>query len=412
MNWSGQQLEALEKVEHWRQEANALVFYLAGYAGTGKTTLAKHLAGGVSGEVRFAAYTGKAAYVLRQRGCADASTIHSLIYRSKNKSRLRLQELETRLAEIKLDYVRNNLSDAQIDLDPVVIEIRRQIHFERENLARPAFELNSESDAREAALIVIDECSMVDGRMGEDLLSFEKQILVLGDPAQLPPVKGSGFFTEREPDFLLTEIHRQSQDNPIIQMATRTRMEEHLPEGRYGNSRIVTGKISPEEALTFDQVLCGKNKTRRLINKQMRHLLGHNDIYPVSGDRLVCLRNNHEKGLLNGAIWYCDEVIDVDEYITMLIHPELDGDSLIVEVHKNAFEITEDPNFKIPERPGYWERDAEEFDFGYALTVHKAQGSQWENVLLFDQSAVFREDKWRWLYTGITRASEKITLAR
>ena len=59
------------------------VFRLFGYAGTGKTTLARHLAEGVDGRVVFGAFTGKAALVMRRKGCADASTIHSMIYRAR-----------------------------------------------------------------------------------------------------------------------------------------------------------------------------------------------------------------------------------------------------------------------------------------------------------------------------------------
>ena len=63
---------------------------------------------------------------------------------------------------------------------------------------------------------------MVDEDLGRDLLSFGKPVLVLGDPAQLPPVKGGGFFTEAEPDVMLTEVHRQAADNPIIRAVHAT----------------------------------------------------------------------------------------------------------------------------------------------------------------------------------------------
>ena len=98
---------------------------------------------------------------------------------------------------------------------------------ERKRLAQPAFTLNQFSPVKDAGLVVIDECSMVDDRMGQDLLSFGTKVLVLGDPAQLPPVRGSGFFTDTEtPDVMLTEIHRQAKDNPIIAMATKVRNKE------------------------------------------------------------------------------------------------------------------------------------------------------------------------------------------
>src|SRR6187549_1263116 len=123
------------------------IFRLFGYAGTGKTTLARHIADGVDGKVLFAAFTGKAAQVMRGKGCAGASTIHSLIYRT--------------------------------------FESGEQ---------QPSFELWDDAPASKAKLIIIDECSMVDEELGRDLTSFGVPLLVLGDPAQLPPIAGGGFF--------------------------------------------------------------------------------------------------------------------------------------------------------------------------------------------------------------------------
>jgi exodeoxyribonuclease-5 len=55
-------------------------------------------------------------------------------------------------------------------------------------------------------------------------------------------------------------------------------------------------------------------------------------------------------------------------------------------------------------------RSYDEFDYGYVLTVHKAQGSQWDDVVLFDESGVFAESRQRWLYTGVTRAAQRLTV--
>ncbi len=152
MEWSPQQEAALRRVAAWLKEGTPQLFRLFGYAGTGKTTLARHVAEAVEGEVAFGAFTGKAASVLRQKGCPDASTIHSMIYRTRESDE-----------------------------------------------GGPLFAINRSGPASQADLIVIDECSMVDAELGRDLLSFGKPVLVLGDPAQLPPVKGGGFFTDAEP---------------------------------------------------------------------------------------------------------------------------------------------------------------------------------------------------------------------
>jgi exodeoxyribonuclease-5 len=184
MKFSPQQDEALKAVSRWLKDGRTPVFRLFGYAGTGKTTLARYFAEHVDGEVLFAAFTGKAAQVLRARGAKNARTIHSLIYRPKGEE---------------------EVSDEETGKTTV----------------SPLFSLNRQSPLAQAALIIIDECSMVDEALGRDLMSFGTPILVLGDPGQLPPISGGGFFTEHEPDILLTEIHRQARDNPIIDLPCR-----------------------------------------------------------------------------------------------------------------------------------------------------------------------------------------------
>src|SRR4029453_17373579 len=111
---------------------------------------------------------------------------------------------------------------------------------------------------------VIDECSMVDAELGRDLLSFDCPLLVLGDPAQLPPVAGGGFFTEAEPDAMLTEVHRQARGDPIVRLSMEIRAGRSLAPGQYGESAIVTrATLDRERVLQADQVLVGRNVTRR-----------------------------------------------------------------------------------------------------------------------------------------------------
>jgi len=413
MKWAPQQDDALRAVAEWLKNPQQQVFRLFGYAGTGKTTLARHFAEGVEGTVLFGAYTGKAAHVLRQKGCPGASTIHSMIYHSKEKGRARLKELEASLGELIMEIRAEGGPDMpkeHIDEHRRVKDLRRLIEEERKSLSKPSFTLNPESHVRSAQLVVIDECSMVDDRMGEDLLSFGVPVLVLGDPAQLPPVMGGGFFTEGvKADVMLTDIHRQATDNPIIAMATKTRNKEALEIGTYGESRVIDREnIDETFATSADQILVGRNKTRHASNRRMRSLKGITELdRPVPGDKLVCLRNNSDLGLLNGAIWYVNDVGHVDDDLCyMTIRPEDSDFEQTVEAHMHHFQGRGED---LP----WWDRkEAEEFDFGYALTVHKSQGSQWDNVLLFDEAWCFREDRWRWLYTGITRAADKVTVVR
>src|SRR5262247_1025839 len=250
---------ALLAAADWLKTArgHASIFRLFGYAGTGKTTLAKHIAEGVDGKVLFAAFTGKAACVMRSKGCHSASTIHSLIYKARESGE------ET-----------------------------------------PSFDLWHEAPASKAKLIIIDECSMVDAELGRDLMSFGVPVLVLGDPAQLPPIQGGGFFTDAEPDAMLTEVHRQAQDDPIVRLSMQVRAGERLTVGEYGRSSVVRrDAFDPQRALETDQILVGRNATRRAYNGRMRERRGFTDPLPQAGDKLVCLRNNRKKGLFNGGLW-------------------------------------------------------------------------------------------------------------
>src|SRR5215472_4496324 len=213
------QEEALAAVARWLKAGPGSgapqVFRLFGYAGTGKTTLARHIADEVDGKVLFAAFTGKAALVMRSKGCSGASTIHSLIYQP-------------------------------VDTDSPT----------------PTFVRWDDGPASEAKLIVIDECSMVDAELGRDLMSFGAPILVLGDPAQLPPVQGGGFFTEASPDAMLTEVHRQAQDDPIVRLSMDIRAGRRLVAGDYGASQVVRrDALDPQRVLDADQVLVGRNAT-------------------------------------------------------------------------------------------------------------------------------------------------------
>lgn len=395
--WSPQQQTALDRVGRWIKNRDKPFFQLAGYAGTGKTTLAKHLAASVEGAVYFAAYTGKAAHVLRKSGAENVSTIHKLIYKPKDKSQQHLKELQAERAGL-------------LTLDPVPAELLKKcedaIAAERHNLTRPMFALNEESPLETAALLVVDEYSMIDRTMGEDLLSFGCPILALGDPGQLPPVHGTPFF-DREPDLLLTEIHRQAADNPIIWMSKEIREGRGLRPGSYGDSRVTPYEALPREelqtaVLSTDQLLVGRNATRISSNNRARELMNRRGPLPEQGDKLVCLRNNHDIGLLNGQLWRAraDAVFDGDYAILDLEGEDAQRVELIAHV-----------DYFHGRTPEPWTRkDAEEFDYGNALTVHKSQGSQWNNVLLFDEW--YGRDRRQWLYTAVTRAAERIDIVQ
>jgi exodeoxyribonuclease-5 len=393
VKWSPQQAGALDAVSEWLRTGDRPYFYLAGYAGTGKTTLAKHFAEGVDGHVAFGSFTGKAASVMRDKGCTGATTIHRLIYESRTKSSKLLHDLQMAL--------RNTRSEGAARV------LRLQIQEEIEKLKQPHFQLNPDANLRDASLVIIDECSMVNAEMGRDLLSFGVPILVLGDPAQLPPVFGGGFFMSDEPDFMMTEIHRQAQLSGILKLATDVRQGRLLDYCDLGDAVVIhKADLDPEDVPDYDQVLVGRNKTRYATNRRMRDLIGRTSKFPQEGDRLVCLRNNHNLGLLNGEIYEAvDDARVFDDGTLAMEISDGGGPPQIVEAWQCHF---------LGEKPEHYDRsgDTQEFDYGYVLTVHKAQGSQWPGVLVFDESRCFRGDWQKWLYTAITRAADHLTVIK
>jgi exodeoxyribonuclease-5 len=367
-----QQDAAIRAVDAWLHDGSgAQVFRLFGWAGTGKTTIAKQIAQHVRGKVLFLAFTGKAALVLRKKGCPNAGTIHGSIY-------------------------------CPVE-DPLTGKV--------------SFDINENSPVRDCSLVIVDEVSMVGKDIALDLLSFGKRILVLGDPGQLPPIQGDGFFVDAEPDFMLTEIYRQAADNPIIRMSMEVREGRKLQPGRYGGSlvalrRSIDRDVMREHVLRADQLLCGKNATRHAFNERVRQIKGirgeQEEWHPTRGDRLVCLKNRKEEGFLNGGLWNLERSTwrDFGRSFDLIMGSEDEPDSGLKQARVSV------QFFKGEEAEMDW-RDRkrnEEFAYGYALTVHKSQGSQFDRVMLFDESQVFGENAKKHLYTGLTRAAESIVV--
>lgn len=359
MQLTAQQSNALLAVEAWLK-TDEPIFRLFGYAGCGKTTIAKFVQQMVKSYV-YATFTGKAASVLASKGCSPASTLHSLLYKVEQN-----------------DYT-----------------------------GELTFHLDFDSVLSAVDLLIVDEVGMVGEDLGADVMQLAKKVLVLGDPGQLPPLRGEGYFTNVIPDVLLTEIHRQAADSPIIKLATMARMGEPIKVGTYGDCRVIKGKAYDEgELLVTDQVLVGTNATRRYYNGKVRDLKQLGSEFPLQGERLICLKNNKERGFLNGTMWRADK--DADIYgrdIGLLVSP-LDSQDVQARI------LTPKEYFIGGEDQLDWriKKSADEFTYGYAITCHKAQGSEWNHVTVVDQSRVFKEHSKNWLYTAITRASQGLTL--
>ena len=240
-------------------------------------------------------------------------------------------------------------------------------------------------------VILVDECSMVSQRLALDLLDTGAKVIAAGDPGQLPPVKDTAYFTQ--PDATLTEIHRQALESPIIRQAHSVRNQ-----GRYapdGDNFQVTSFAEPEVLLAADAILCWRNRSRRRLNTRKRALLGVTGPLCL-GEPLMCLRNDHRLGIYNGATY---SVVSYDGR-----RLQLDDDGRLVEVELAAVEgFTRDyDRLRLDD-------DWLPFALGYASTVHKAQGSEWSNVLIFDECD---RDWGAWMYTAITRAVDRCTVVR
>lgn len=372
---SSTQSAAIRAIVDWYGRKGQQEFYLAGFAGTGKTTIVDFAVQELKAKhkirhVPTAAYTGKAASVMRRKGNKNAQTIHSLIYVSS------------------------------VDKKTGAV----------------TFALSDESAAAKADLIVLDECSMVDEAMAKDLRSFGKKILIMGDPGQLPPVNGQGAFTNRTPDVFLHEIHRQAAGSPILELATLVRQGQPLPaDFHQGNVRVLplTKDTQPLIYRSDTQPLCGLNRVRWTYTQRIRTLLRFEGRRPLQGERLICCRNNRSLGLFNGGGAVLNDLKsefkgskgswEID--VKMDDHKEPKTGVAIDPVHfDNHFMHGEAKKLEVPGMR------FNEFDWGYVLTVHKAQGSSWDHVTVIDDSGTFRENRWKWLYTAITRAETGLTL--
>jgi len=352
---SDEQEAAFAAMVDFYKNRRGFSFVLHGLAGTGKTTVLAKLARQFP-HAMLCTLTGKAASVLRLKTELGATTIHAAFYTLKEK--------------IKDKKGRDKL----------------------------IFGEQHEEGALEGGLLLLDECSMVNETMARDILRAGVRIIASGDPGQLPPVEGKQFF--KEPNFTLKTIHRQALESPIIRQAHAVRVGgNYSADGE--NFRVARhGELSADDKLSADIVLVWTNATRKAVNRHMRELRGLSMIpHPQPGEPVVCLRNAPEYGVFNGGIY-------------ILAEPFMEGDTTIVLEVEGSIVHIDDVNFEGV-RSGLLHsvKARTWFDFGYCITVHKSQGSEWSNVILIDEYRR-REERKEWLYTGITRAANKITIVR
>lgn len=376
--------QALTAVFSWLKNGRTPYLTVGGYAGTGKTTLIGIMrrmlhAADPKARVALCAYTGKASRVLestlRTSGALfnqdSIGTIHGLIY------------------------------------SPIVSSGKVVGWQKKESLA--------------CNLIVVDEASMVDGDIWHDLTSFEVPILAVGDHGQLPPINGR-FNLMAKPDITLTHIHRQAQDNPIIKLSILARQEGRIPLGNYGQGVQKLNRYDSQSGQDIENwlqnryednqmILTGFNWTRVKLNQAIREYRDFDGDQPRVGERVICLKNNWEKGIYNGMLGTISRLIPGENNNHDYFEAEIVMDDELV--YNGTILARQFGQLKTAADQQHIKKEnVDLFDFGYTLTVHKAQGSQAQKVLLFEErSHHMDDDTWRrWLYTGVTRAQEELTI--
>ena len=324
--WTAEQRDALDGIQNWKESCGEeefdgyddnQIFRLFGYAGTGKTTVIQEIARRTNGAVLYCAFTGKAASVMRKNGCTGAVTIHSAIYKPLSELIQEAKKLRTWLEDRpkiiapEAALTMERLAKEQWDTaDPRKLQ-ERLVALRDRIEAGPQWILRDKIK-EEPKLIITDEVSMVNEDLGRDLLSFGIPTIAIGDPGQLPPVRGAGFFINAEPDAMLREVHRFALENPITRIATTVRMDgaRELRLGTYGESRYLSQAIvdSTDMLVEADQVLCGMHKTRRVVNAAIREALGYFGNIPMPGEKLLCCHNSKRHRLLNGTMWRSPEL--------------------------------------------------------------------------------------------------------
>jgi len=386
-NLSPDQVSVFAACIEWLNNPTTPFLSIGGYAGTGKTTLIGVLRKYIAEydpkkRVAFASFTGRASQNLGNKLREQAAifsktdtngTIHKLMYN-------------------------------------VVTDKEGRISSWQRN------------QTLEYDLIIIDEASMVKEDIWDDLCRYQIPILAFGDHGQLPPI-GDSFNLMEKPMLRLEKIHRQAAGNPIIDLATMARTGVEIPFKNFSSQIKKMPKFSDDASELTDRffsqftsetlILCGSNKTRIDLNKRVRAGLGIEEPTPRVKDQVVCLKNNYDNKdghIYNGMIGTIAEIKPEGQhwYQATVLFPE---DGKIYQGLMSKYQFNSPKNIDSVEGV-HFSKIGDRFDFGYALTVHKAQGSQAKRAIVFDESYLFRENAQRWLYTAITRAEEELYILR
>lgn len=370
-------------------------FEISGAAGTGKTTVVKHIISSLGlkdSEVIFMAFVGKAALALRLSG-VNGRTIHSIIYKI---------------------VVRNKRDD-----DGNVIYAGGKPITE-------SYFVKVDELPEDTKLLVVDEGGMVDSNIGRDILSFGVPTLVLGDLHQLPPVFGTSLFLHK-PDVILNEIMRQAKDSSIIYLAQLAMHGIMIPYGKYNDGEcevIRKSELSDVYLKSADLIICSTNKMRDTINWYMRkNIYGIDEPVVVPGDKLICRQNCWD-------VILDDDSLGIDVALVNGMIGTVKTTNRNTATPKVSMNIDFQPEFsnqsfkEVPISSSYVLNSVEKrklvnpkfapytlFELGYCSTCHLAQGSQYPHIVIYLDASPSTSDYFcKWLYTAITRARYGLTL--
>lgn len=431
---TAEQSSGIEAIKKWYEDAIdglAGPYRLFGPAGTGKTTMAKHIPAALGVSAKFMAYTGKAAHVLTRKG-VEARTIHSSIYYPTADENARA---ELRKAERSLGILRNAPrdepeSDPEISailtqgggsIEETIADLSREITELTARTKRMSWEWNPEAMMEDMpGILILDEVSMVNEKLATDIERYEIPVLVLGDPSQLPPVEGGGHYINAQPDFMLEEIHRQALESPVLELATRIRLSQG---GRLGMTGDDLEPASLAAAMQADQVIVWSNKRRWAMIDAMRRNWGRPNGVPVKDDRIMCLTNNRDLAVFNGQQFTVLHSTQTAMGPTVTVQDD-DGRTRTIPTFADGFAGMDLE--KQAKGSGAGIRGGRMLaTFAQAITCHKSQGSEWNHVYVVNElpammgmtarregQAAAEGHARRWIYTAVTRASERVTVTR
>lgn len=410
VNLTTSQYECVEKIFNFLKDYHRLdnyskgPFSVDGFAGTGKTTIIGYLASEI-----------------KRNNSLHTSRIAFLTFTGKASSVLKTKLSDFNVLDEDIDFVGTLHSFLYVP----ILEYNKELKIREIVGWKKRDNIISEYD-----LVIVDESSMIDMGILQDLIEHGVPVIMFGDSFQLPPVSENNTnWYLYNPDYVLSEIHRQALDNPIIYLSKYVRENFYIPKGIFSKTVF---KLDWKDQNTKDLfynidhttdyeninnmcILSAFNKTRESINKVVRKKLGFPEDIPIcASEKVICL--NNDRVISNGQLG----IVLFEKYKSVYDLWSLDikfDNGIIHQVYcpdkffENSKKYNPHDEVKIlKRRHPKVSKSINAFTYGYCLTVHKSQGSEFDKVVLFEERLPRMNDYEyaRWLYTAITRSKEKL----